>query len=70
MITSDGIWFATGCVEYPLSYEDFPCFKGVPEEKVKYVIEPETDVYYWPELDVQLTLEQIWNPKKYPMKTK
>lgn len=69
-ITPLGIWLFANEKEYFLSYTDFPYFA---EQKIKSI----QDVrllhghhLYWPELDVDLEIDNLENPQKYPLKSK
>jgi len=67
-ISSHGIWLLTGDKELFLSYEDFPWFKDVPIRKILKVEEVTPGHFYWPELDVDLSVEIIEHPHKFPKK--
>jgi hypothetical protein len=53
-----------------MSYDDFPWFKDAPVGKVLNVEEPSLGHFYWPDLDVDVGLETIENPEKFPLKAK
>jgi Protein of unknown function (DUF2442) len=53
-----------------MSYEDFPWFKDAPVGQVLNVEEQGPGHYYWPDLDVDLGIEAIENPEKFPLKAK
>ncbi|GER92384.1 DUF2442 domain-containing protein [hot springs metagenome] len=69
-ISSHGIWLLTRDKELFLSYEEFPWFKDVPIKKILNVEEIATGHFYWPELDVDLSIEIIENPDRFPLKAK
>ncbi|WP_460181706.1 DUF2442 domain-containing protein [Thermodesulfovibrio sp. TK110] len=69
-ISSHGIWLLTGDRELFLSYEDFPWFKDVPIKKILNVEEIAPGHFYWPDLDVDLSIEIIENPDRFPLKAK
>lgn len=69
-ISSHGVWLLAGERELFLSYEDFPWFKDVPIGKVLTVEEPTPGHFYWPELDIDLTIEIIEHPERFPLKAK
>jgi len=50
-----------------MSYEDFPWFKDVPLRKILNVEEPHPGHFYWPDLDVDLTVETIEHPERFPI---
>ena len=53
-----------------MSYEDFPWFKNVPLGEVLNVEEYSPGRLYWPDLDVDLGIETIGNPDKFPLTAK
>ena len=69
-ISSHGVWLLVGDRELFMAYDDFPWFKDAPVGKVLNVEEPSPGHFYWPDLDVDLGLKTIENPKKYPLKAK
>jgi hypothetical protein len=69
-ISSHGVWLLVGDRELFMSYEDFPWFKDAPVGKVLNVEEQSPGHFYWPDLDVDLGLETIENPEKFPLKAK
>jgi hypothetical protein len=69
-ISSNGVWLLTGDKELFMSYEDFPWFKDAPVGKILNVEEPHEGHFYWPELDVDLTVEIIEHPERFPLKAK
>jgi len=52
------------------SYEDFPWFKDAPIGKILNVEQPTPGHFYWPDLDVDLGLETIERPERFPLKAK
>lgn len=69
-ISSHGVWLISGEEEYFLSYEDFPWFKDAPVGKILNIEEPSPGHFYWPDLDVDVSLEIIKNPESFPLKAK
>ncbi len=67
-ISSHGVWLLAGGDELFMSYEDFPWFKEAPIGKVLNVEEPTPGHFYWPELDVDLGIESIEHPERFPRK--
>lgn len=68
-VSSHGIWLLSQQREYFLSYEDFPWFKDVPLRSVLNVEQPGPDHFFWPELDVDLSVAIIEHPERFPLKT-
>jgi len=49
-----------------LTYYDFPWFRDATLEQLAAIERPAPDRLRWPELDVDLSIESIENPKRYP----
>ena len=69
-ISTHGIWLLVGEQELFLSYEDFPWFKEVPIGNILHVELPTPGHFYWPDLDVDLGIESIEHPERFPLKAK
>ncbi|MGR6036211.1 MAG: DUF2442 domain-containing protein [Candidatus Nitrosoglobus sp.] len=68
-ISHHGVWLLTGDTELFMSYEDFPWFKEAPVGKILNVEEQTPGHFYWPDLDVDLTVEIIAYPNRFPLKS-
>ena len=66
-ISAHGIWLLSGEEELFLSYEDFPWFKDASVGKILNVTEPTPGHFHWPELDIDLGLETIRHPERFPL---
>ncbi len=69
-ISCHGVWLISGDEEYFLSYEDFPWFKDAPIGKILNIEEPSPGHFYWPDLDVDVSLKIIKNPESFPLRAK
>jgi hypothetical protein len=69
-ISGHGVWLLVRDRELFMSYDDFPWFKDAPVGTVLNVEEPSLGHFYWPDLDVDVGLETIENPEKFPLKAK
>ncbi|MCY3759468.1 MAG: DUF2442 domain-containing protein [Acidobacteria bacterium] len=69
-ISAHGIWLLAGQEELFLSYKDFPWFKDASVGKILEVSEPTPGHFYWPELDVDLGLETIRHPDRFPLRAR
>lgn len=69
-ISSNGIWILTGDKELFMPYADFPWFKDATVAKIIKVEEPQKGHFFWPELDIDLTIDIIEHPERYPLKAK
>ncbi len=66
-ISKHGFWLLLQDQEYFLSFKDFPWFK---EAKITDILQVEwlhPSHLYWPGLDVDLEVESIKSPEKYPL---
>jgi len=68
-ITPFGIWILTKEKEYFLSYEDFPYFKDQTLNSIQNVQLLHGCHLYWPDLDIDLEIDNLENPEKYPLKS-
>ena len=69
-VSTHGIWLLVGERECFLLYEDFPWFKEVPIGSILHVEQPTPGHFYWPDLDVDLGIESIEHPERFPLKAK
>jgi hypothetical protein len=51
-----------------MSYEEFPWFKEQPVKSILNVEEPSAGHFYWPDIDVDLTVEAIEHPERFPLR--
>ncbi|HCS49224.1 MAG TPA: integron cassette protein [Candidatus Aminicenantes bacterium] len=64
-----GIWVLIKEKEYFLSFEDFPYFKDQTLNSIQNVQLPQGYHLYWPDLDIDLEIDNLENPEKYPLKS-
>ncbi len=69
-ITPRGIWLLVEEKEYFLSYEDFPYFRDHTLRQIQNVELHHGFHLYWPELDIDLEIDNLENPEKYPLKSR
>ncbi len=69
-ITSFGIWILIKEKEYLLSYKDFPYFKDQTLNSIQNVQLLHGNHLYWPEADIDLEIDNLDNPEKYPLISK
>lgn len=65
-ISNHGIWLYINSKEYYLSYEHFPWFKEAKVIDIYNVQLLHGNHLFWPNLDIDLHVESIENPEKYP----
>ena len=66
-ISAHGVWLLAGGRELLMPYESFPWFKDVAVAKILNVEEPAPGRFHWPDLDVDLGVESIENPERFPL---
>ena len=69
-ITPFGIWLFVKGREYFLSYKDYPYFAEQTLKSLQNVRLLHGFHLHWPELDVDLEIDNLENPEKYPLKSK
>ncbi|HGX93283.1 MAG TPA: DUF2442 domain-containing protein [Candidatus Tenderia sp.] len=69
-ISSHGIWLLSHDKELFLPYDEFPWFKDQSVKSITNVEEPSPGHFYWPDIDIDLTLESIEHPERFPLKSK
>jgi len=53
-----------------MSYDTFPWFKNVPITKILHVEEPTPGHFYWPDLAIDLSIEILEHPERFPLKAR
>lgn len=63
-----GLWLLVRGSEYFLPYKEYPWFKNASSKAVKNVCLLNQGHLHWPDLDVDLEVESLEKPEKYPLK--
>ena len=50
-----------------LPFEEFPWFRGATIEQIHDIERPHADHLRWPGLDVDLSVDSIEHPERYPL---
>ena len=61
------LWLLIGAEELAVPFSDFPWFKKATIEQLLDVERPTQDHLYWPQLDVDLSVESIRDPASFPL---
>jgi len=69
-ISAFGIWIFVKGKEYFLNFSVYPYFKDQTVESIQNVKLLHGFHLYWPDLDVDLEIDNLENPEKYPLKSK
>ncbi|MGA9371258.1 MAG: DUF2442 domain-containing protein [Solirubrobacterales bacterium] len=68
-ISQHGFWLLDGR-ELFLPFEEFPWFKRAPVAAILGLERPHPGHLYWPDLDVDLSVESIEHPDRYPLRSR
>lgn len=66
-VTKHGLWLLLEEGEFFLPFEKFPWFATSPVAGVLNVRRLSEDHLYWPELDVDLSVDSVKNPDRFPL---
>ena len=69
-ISRHGFWLLLDGRELFLDFENFPWFKSAPVAAILEVERPHPRHLRWPKLDVDLTLDSIEHPERYPLEAR
>lgn len=66
-ISAHGFWVFLADRELFLSFRDFPWFAEAPVGKIMHVVWPSPDHLYWPDLDLDVSIQSIERPEDFPL---
>ncbi len=66
-ISKHGFWLFLNENEYFLPFKKFPWFKKASIYSILNVKLPHENHLYWPDLDIDLEVDSIESPEKYPL---
>lgn len=66
-VSPHGFWLLLGGRELFVAFRDFPWFREASIREITNVQLPTPHHLYWPELDVDLAVESIERPERYPL---
>jgi len=66
-ISRQGFWLLIDGRELFLPFDEFPWFRDASVASIHHVERPRPEHLFWPDLDVDLTLDAIEHPEKYPL---
>ena len=66
-VSRHGFWILLHGRELFVAFSEFPWFREAPIGQLVDVSLPHSDHLYWPQLDVDLALESIEHPDRYPL---
>jgi hypothetical protein len=69
-ISRHGVWLLVDDRELFMPFEEFPWFADAAVKAIVNVERPQPDHLYWPDLDVDLCVDSIEHPEKYPLRAR
>jgi hypothetical protein len=64
------VWVLLDDEELALPYSEFPWFKAATIQQILNVLRPTADHLFWPDLDIDLSVESIRHPERFPLRAK
>ena len=65
-VSKHGFWLLLNNEELLVPFAEFPWFRQATIEQLSAVEWPSANHLYWPQLDVDLSVESIRNPQAFP----
>ncbi len=69
-ISATGVWLLLDDRELFLPFDEFPWFKKATVAAILHVERPTPEHLFWPDLDIDLTIDSIEHPERYPLKAR
>jgi len=69
-INIHGVWISIAQTEYFLPFTEYPWFKNANISQILNVQLLHESHLYWPQLDVDLEIDCLENPQRYPLISK
>jgi len=69
-VSKHGFWLLLKDEELLVSFAEFPWFKEVSIKQLSKVELPSDNHLYWPQLDIDICVDSIRNPKAFPLISK
>jgi hypothetical protein len=66
-VSAHGFWLFVGDRELFVPFEHFPWFRDASIRAITNVKLPSPHHLYWPDLDVDIAVDSIEHPEKYPL---
>lgn len=67
-ISAHGFWVLLSDRELFLPFAEFPWFRSAPVGAILNVERPQLHHLYWPDLDIDLSVDSIEHPERYPLR--
>jgi hypothetical protein len=69
-VSVHGFWLFLPEGEYFVPFAQFPWFREAPIGKLLNVTMPAAHHLYWPDLDIDLAVDSILHPERFPLVSK
>jgi hypothetical protein len=69
-VSRQGFRLLIGSRERFVAFKDFPWFRDASVRAITTVERPSANHLYWPELDIDLAVDSLDHPEKYPLVSK
>jgi hypothetical protein len=66
-VSSHGFWLLVGDRERFVPFAQFPWFRDATIGQLSNVTRPSPHHLYWPELDIDLAVDSLDHPERYPL---
>ena len=66
-VSPHGFWLFVGERELFVPFKEFPWFLDASVREITNVMLPSAHHLYWPDLDIDLAVESIEHPEKFPL---
>jgi len=64
------VWILIDDEELALPYSEFPWFKAGTIQQILNVVRPTPDHLFWPDLDIDLSIQSIRHPERFTLMAK
>ena len=69
-ISRQGFWLRLGSKERFVAFKEFPWFRDASVAAITAVERPSANHLHWPELDIDLAVDSLDHPERYPLVSK
>ena len=69
-VSAHCVWVLLDDEELALPCSEFPWFKAATIQQILNVLRPTADHLFWPDLDIDLSVESIRHPERFPLLAK
>jgi len=67
IISKYGFWILCHDTEYFVAFSDYPAFKNVPVDQIFNLQSTGNTQLRWPDIDVDIEIEALENPERFPL---